>query len=302
MSKTFTVFGVTGKQGGALIRYLLDHPVFSKEYTFRAVTRDASKPAALALQEKGVEIVEADMNKADTLVNAMTGSHTVFAMTNWVESMKPAVETVQGKALASAAVKAGVKLYIWSSLPRTGLAHFDSKAEVEEYIRTLPLTASFFMPGWFMQNFVEIMKPKKRAGGGGEYVLAQLFPGATLGTVLPLIDIEDTGKFVAPFLAEPEKYTGKQFFACTRNYSIEEICSTWTDVTGTKVVYDEKVDAITESNMSDEVKASLKNRDRSLGYYGAKGEEGIDWTLKQVKEKLTTWGEFVKRCEPWFED
>ena len=54
--------------------------------------------------------------------------------------------------------------------------------------------------------------------------------------------------------------------------------------------------------MSDEVKASLKNRDRSLGYYGAKGEEGIDWTLKQVKEKLTTWGEFVKRCEPWFED
>lgn len=58
MSKIFTVFGVTGQQGGALIKYLLDHPVFSKEYTFRAVTRDATKPAAVALRKKGVEIVE----------------------------------------------------------------------------------------------------------------------------------------------------------------------------------------------------------------------------------------------------
>jgi len=58
MSKIFTVFGVTGQQGGALIRYLLDHPVFSKEYRFRGVTRNASKPAGVALRERGVEIVE----------------------------------------------------------------------------------------------------------------------------------------------------------------------------------------------------------------------------------------------------
>lgn len=56
--RIFTVFGVTGQQGGALIRYLLDHPVFSKEYRFRGVTRNASKPAAVGLTEKGVEIVE----------------------------------------------------------------------------------------------------------------------------------------------------------------------------------------------------------------------------------------------------
>ncbi|KIW17658.1 hypothetical protein PV08_04853 [Exophiala spinifera] len=295
----FTIFGVTGQQGGALIRYLLDHPVFSREYTFRGITRDASKAAAVALREKGVEIVEADMNKPETLEKAMTGAHTVFALTNWLESKNPAVEVVQGKALADAAVKAGVKLYIWSSLPRTGLAHFDSKAEVEEYIRALPLTASFFMPGWFMQNFVKVMKPKKRAGGNGEYVLAQPFPGATLDTELPLIDIEDAGKFVAPFLEEPEKFAGKQFFACTRNFSIGEIRDTWTDVTGTPVVYD---DAVSDNNMNEAVKASLKNRNRSLGYYGAKGDEGIEWTLQQVKEKLTTWEEFVKRGEPWFEN
>ncbi|KIW42565.1 uncharacterized protein PV06_06104 [Exophiala oligosperma] len=309
MSKIFTVFGVTGQQGGALIKYLLDHPVFSKEYTFRAVTRDATKPAAVALRKKGVEIVEADMNKPETLVEAMTGTHTVFALTNWVESMDPAVEVVQGKALADAAVKAGgVKLYIWSSLPRTGMAHFDSKAEVEEYIRrTFPAMTTttrsfFFMPGWFMQNFVRIMKPKKRVGVDGEteYVLAQPFPGATLDTALPLIDIEDTGKFIAPFLSDPEKYAGKQFFACTGNYTIREICQTWTTATGTKIVYDEQVDAIAESDMGEAVKESLKNRDRSQGYYGPEGDEGIDWTLAQIQEKLTTWEEFVKRNEPWF--
>jgi len=50
------------------------------------------------------------------------------------------------------------------------------------------------------------------------------------------------------------------------------------------------------------VKASPKNRERSLGSYGAKGEEGIEWTFEPVKEKLTTWEEFVARGEPRFED
>lgn len=70
--------------------------------------------------------------------------------------------------MADAAVAAGATLLIWSSLPNvtkmtdgkmTGVKHFDSKANVEEYIRTLPIKAMFFMPGWFMQNHLEFGKP-----------------------------------------------------------------------------------------------------------------------------------------------
>ena len=57
MSKILTVFGATGNQGGSVINHVLAHPQLSKTYKIRAVTRDASKPSALALKEKGAEVV-----------------------------------------------------------------------------------------------------------------------------------------------------------------------------------------------------------------------------------------------------
>ncbi len=242
-----------------------------------------------------------------------------------LETFQPAEEVVQGKALADAAVAAKVKLYIWSSLPRTGVAHFNSKADVEDYIRTLPLMAAFFMPGWFMQNFFGVMAPKRRVqktkqeqqehpSGRDEmeeeekeeeeYVVSQPWPGAGLDSLVPLIDIEDTGKYVAPFLVDPNKYAGSRFWACTRFYSVEEICRVWTDVTGKKVVFDERVDWIsgggTATVMKDALEKSLGKTGKANGYFGVEGEEGVKWTLEQVGEKLTTWEEFVKRSEPWF--
>ena len=57
MAHLLTVFGTTGNQGGSLIAYVLKHPKLSKLYKLRGITRDPSKPAAVALREKGVEIV-----------------------------------------------------------------------------------------------------------------------------------------------------------------------------------------------------------------------------------------------------
>jgi hypothetical protein len=41
----------------------------------------------------------------------------------------------------------------------TAAKHFDSKAEVETYIRTLNIQSMFFMAGWYMQNNLGFMKP-----------------------------------------------------------------------------------------------------------------------------------------------
>lgn len=57
MSKLITVFGATGNQGGSVIQAILADPTLSKEFKLRGITRDASKPAAQALQAKGVEMV-----------------------------------------------------------------------------------------------------------------------------------------------------------------------------------------------------------------------------------------------------
>ena len=58
MSKLLTVFGATGQQGGNLIEYTLQHAELSQLYRLRGVTRDVSKATAVALQEKGVEMVQ----------------------------------------------------------------------------------------------------------------------------------------------------------------------------------------------------------------------------------------------------
>ena len=58
MSKLLTVFGATGLQGGSVINYVLRSPELSKTYRIRGITRDVSKPAAIALKEKGIEVVK----------------------------------------------------------------------------------------------------------------------------------------------------------------------------------------------------------------------------------------------------
>jgi len=58
MSKILTVFGATGVQGGSVARAVSKHPKLSNEYKIRAVTRDTTKPAAKALEEQEIEVVQ----------------------------------------------------------------------------------------------------------------------------------------------------------------------------------------------------------------------------------------------------
>jgi len=185
MSKLLTVFGSTGQQGGSLIEYVLNHPKLSQLYHLRGITREPSKPSAVALKEKGVEVIQADLNDPLSLVAAVADSSVVFGVTNckcscsfsfttnielqvW-DTMSAETEIAQGKAIADASVAAGVELLIWSSLPNvtkmsggtlTTVHHFDSKAKVEEYIRGLPVMSVFFMAGYYMQNYVAYTPPK----------------------------------------------------------------------------------------------------------------------------------------------
>ena len=85
------------------------------------------------------------------------------------EKASAAIEIAQGKAMADAAVAAGAELFIWSSLPNvtamthgklTQVAHFDSKAEVETYVRGLPIKSVFYMAAFYMQNFLTMFKPR----------------------------------------------------------------------------------------------------------------------------------------------
>ena len=305
MTQLLTVFGATGQQGGSVVEYVLKDPELSKQYKVRGITRDLTKPAAQALQQKGVEIVKADADDKNSLEKAMQGSHTVVGVTATIydEKLKER-ELAQGKAMADAAVAAGVQYFIFSTLTNGGkvsggkisrLAHFDVKAEIEDYIRTKPMKSAFFAPGSFMQNFNHFMGP--RPVGDGSYAIANFVKPETQ---LPLIDtVDDTGKYVGAILADPDKYEGKVFSSCTRLYTYSEIVETMSKSSGKTVHYKQLPLDVWKSFLPAESADYLVDMFlwiQDYGYFGPQTEELVKWTAKQARGDLTTLEEYlVKR-------
>jgi uncharacterized protein YbjT (DUF2867 family) len=69
------VFGATGTQGGSVIDHLISS---SRPYRIRAVTRDPSKPSGKKLEEKGCEVVKAEMGAQGEVEEVVRGSEVVF--------------------------------------------------------------------------------------------------------------------------------------------------------------------------------------------------------------------------------
>ncbi|KAF8978157.1 hypothetical protein BGZ46_006771 [Entomortierella lignicola] len=301
MSKILVVFGATGQQGGSVVNFVINDPELSKQFKVRAITRDPTKEAAIALQQKGVEVVKADSDDKESLKYALQGAHTVFAVTTttYDEHLKTR-EYAQGKAIVDTAVAAGVQYLIYSSLLNVttvsggkykNVDQFDVKAEIEVYIRSQPLKYAFFDPGCFMQNFDNVMAP--HPNGDGTYTLSNV---ATIQTKLPLIDIDESGKFVGAILAEPEKYEGKTFAAATALYSYEEIVETITKVSGKTVTYNQIPREVFQGFLPPGsavrmVEMLLYFQD--FGYYGAETKELVEWAAQNARGKPTTFEEFL---------
>lgn len=140
--------------------------------------------------------IKADMNDKASVAAAIKDSHTIFLVTNYWETASAATETAQGKTVALAAKEAGVAHMIFSSLINVTEAtngklshvpHFDSKAEIEAYIRGTGVPCTFVLPGYFMSNFGMALNK----GEDGVYNLA--LPVSEKAK-FPLFDVaEDTG-------------------------------------------------------------------------------------------------------------
>ena len=99
-----------------------------------------------------------------------------------------------------------------------GVYHFDSKAHVEDYIRSLEIPASFFLPGFFMSN---IPGMSLRQMPNGKWGLALPMPD---DSPIPLLDAEaDTGKFVKAMFLNEQKVLGKRVYGATKYYTPTEI-------------------------------------------------------------------------------
>jgi uncharacterized protein YbjT (DUF2867 family) len=195
--KLIAVIGATGQQGGGVVRALQA----SGQFKVRALSRSPGKHRQLA-----EEVVQADLDRPETLNAAVTGADGVFLVTNFRE--KGTDEFKQATAAIRAAKDASVKHFVWSTLPdveaisggRFDVPHFTGKAKIDRIVKEAGFPHHTFViaPGYY-QNFVGSLAPRKQADGSVGWALP-LDPDVRC---LHMGDIGELGNIVAGAFAHP---------------------------------------------------------------------------------------------------
>ena len=193
------VTGGTGKQGGAVVKSLLE-----RGHEVRAVTRDTDSAKARELANAGVKLVRASLEDTAALTKALEGATSLFAMTTPFGGGTQA-EWRQGTSAANAAKAAGVHLVftsVGSANRQTGVPHFDSKYEVERHIGDIGVRATVLAPVYFMEN---LLFGREQLAKG--IYAAPLPPTRRLAQVA----VADIGAVAVRVLEDPARFAGKRF-------------------------------------------------------------------------------------------
>jgi len=219
--KLVAVIGATGQQGGGVVRALQAREGFK----VRALTRDPDRHRELA-----DEVVEADLNRPEILKAAFEEAHGVFLVTNFREA--GADELNQATAAVRAAKDAGVKHFVWSTLPNVeaisggkfDVPHFTGKAKIDRIVKEAGFPHHTFViaPGYY-QNFVGFLAPQKQADGSVGWALP-LDPGVRC---LHMGDIRELGNIVAGAFAHPDEAGHGEYLPLVGDFlSFNEIIET----------------------------------------------------------------------------
>src|SRR5262249_14838383 len=127
-----------------------------KGWRLRALVFKADNATVEKLTEQGLDVVRGDLEDLASLERAVRGVYGVYSVQDfWSVGTKREVR--QGKNIADAAKRAGVEHFVYSSAGgaerNSGIDHFESKWEIENYIRKLGLPATMIRPVAFMENY-----------------------------------------------------------------------------------------------------------------------------------------------------
>jgi uncharacterized protein YbjT (DUF2867 family) len=266
------VLGGTGRQGGAVARELLrrGHPV-------RAVVRDPAKARPLAAA--GAELVRGDLDDP-----ASPGAYGVFSVQTFTGPDGLAGEVRQGRAVADAAARAGIRHLVYSSVAGaerdSGIPHFESKYEVERHIAELGLPATILRPVFFLDNFAE-MGPQP-ADGGGQVLTLALPPDVPL----QMIASRDIGAFAADAFEQPETYLGSAVEIAGDELTPTRIAEVFTEVTGEPTTF--------RAQPVEELRAYSAEMATMFAWFAAAGFRADLPALRRLRPDLTTLADWLR--------
>ena len=151
MAETILVTGATGTVGSEVVKQLLSAKGQKEENIIvKAAVRAANEDT---FRNLGVQAVELDYNKPDTLSAALRGVDKLFLLTPFQSNMVDLTSN-----LVNEAKKAGVKYIVKQSVlgadAEPGITPSRLHRQAEKVIEESGIPFTFLRPNFFMQNFV----------------------------------------------------------------------------------------------------------------------------------------------------
>ncbi|RAY12941.1 NmrA/HSCARG family protein [Actinomadura craniellae] len=221
--ETILVTGATGGQGGAVARRLLDDG-----WAVRALVRDPDKQGAKDVKALGAELVTGDLDDLDSLRAAAQGVHGVFSVQPAdLADPHPGVEVLRGKNVADAAKATNVAHLVYSSVGaagcESGVAHFESKEEIEAHIDAIGVPATVLRPVFFMENWLYMVPKAENGERVGSIAL-------DADTSLQMIALVDIGRIAADAFDKPADFIGKKIEIAGDELTARQIAEVFTKV------------------------------------------------------------------------
>jgi len=248
--KTIAVVGATGAQGGGLCRAILKDT--GGGYGVRALTRKAGSDKAKELKRLGADVVEVDIDDAESLKRAFHGAHGAFCVTFFWDHLSPEKELAQAKNMADAAKHAGVRHVIWSTLEDTRkrvplddqrmptlmgkykVPHFDAKGEADGLFSERGLPTTFLLTSFYWENLIYFGMGPRRGEDGKLYVTMPMGDRK-----LPGIASEDIGKSAYAIFRRGHEFIGKTVGIAGDHLTGGQMAAALTKALGQEVRYND---------------------------------------------------------------
>ena len=256
------VLGATGQQGGSVATALR-----SAGWRVRALVRNVDSDKAKALAAQGIVPVRGDLADAPSIQAAMEGAFGVFSVQpssgqGAAYGVTDEQEVSYGKMVADAARRSGVRHLVYSSAnaagpTRTGVGHFDTKSEIEAYIRGQDILSTIIRPSAFME------------------ILALPGMGLDRGTLsffmrpdqpMQFIAVEDIGRIVAAIFADPAKFGSQTIEIAGDAVTGTELAEEFSLVAGRPITYQRFPDSLLDHNAFLGSLARLVDQGRLAGH------------------------------------
>jgi len=270
--KTIFITGITGNQGSAVAKHLLN-----TDHTVIGLTRNTNSEKAKQWKAKGVALVEGDLNAPENFQDQLNRADAIFLVQ---VLQKKQSEINQGRKFINAIKPQNKTHLVYSSVLgadlNTGVPHFESKFELEKYIHSKNLRHTILRPASFYENnlYPQVANGIKK----GKYVSP-----LNKDCKQQMIGTDDIGKIAAQIILDSAKYEDKTLSIATDEWKIGDVPKAFSEALNIPVKYKKLPGFITRLAMGKDLSKMFK--------YMNKNDFKVVENIQDIKDEFNITGD-----------